>query len=140
MTVCDMCDQQQRMESQYFRGVHVTGTGASAHSYGALRYSCQYLNDPHKTQRVSLRSSGWLFRHAARRQLRVLHAVDPAASVFKAGGGVATDSDYTALVTIAVNPEGDIYVVDVVCDRLGVDELSTNWFRVVETITPSSGY
>jgi predicted phage terminase large subunit-like protein len=63
-------------------------------------------------------------------------AVDPAASVFKAGGGVAKDSDYTSLVTIAVNPEGDIFIVDVVCDRIGVDEFIYELFRIVETYHP----
>jgi len=104
---------------------------------GPYRYSCQYLNDP--TQDTARKfEEQWLryFDTLPDGSYAYYTAVDPAASVFKAGGGVARDSDYTALVTIAVNPEGDIYVVDVVCDRLGVDEFIYELFRVVETYHP----
>jgi predicted phage terminase large subunit-like protein len=104
---------------------------------GPYKYSCQYLNDP--TQDTARKfEEQWLqfFDLLPEDQYAYFTALDPAASVFKAGGGAVRDSDYTALVTIAVNPDGKIFVVDVVCDRLGVDELIYELFRVVETYHP----
>lgn len=104
---------------------------------GPYRYSCQYLNDP--TQDTARKfEDAWLRFYDWMPDNRYVYyvACDPAASVFKAGGGIAKDSDYTAIVTIAVNPEGDIFVVDVVCDRIGVDEFIYELFRVVETYKP----
>ena len=104
---------------------------------GPYRYSCQYLNDP--TQDTGRKfEEQWLqyFDLLPEGRYAYYVACDPAASVFKAGGGVAKDSDFTALVTIAVNTEGDIFVVDVVCDRIGVDEFVYELFRVVEMYHP----
>jgi len=106
---------------------------------GPYRYSCQYLNDP--TQDTARKfDEQWLqyFDMLPPGNYEYYVACDPAASVFKAGGGIAKDSDYTALVTIAVNTAGDIFVVDVVCDRIGVDEFVYELFRVVETYRPRS--
>jgi len=113
---------------------------AQNHSFVVGRYAvsnCQYLNDP--TQDTARKfEEQWLqyFDLLPAGNYAYYTAVDPAASVFKAGGGVARDSDYTSLVTIAVNPEGDIFVVDVVCERLGVDEFIYELFRVVESYNP----
>lgn len=104
---------------------------------GPYRYSCQYLNDPVQDTARKFEEQ-WLryFDMLPPGNYAYYVACDPAASVFKAGGGVARDSDYTAIVTIAVNTAGDIYVVDVVCDRIGVDEFVYELFRVVETYNP----
>jgi predicted phage terminase large subunit-like protein len=104
---------------------------------GPYKYSCQYLNDP--TQDTARKfEEQWLRYYDLLPQGPWAYyvACDPAASVFRAGGGAVRDSDYTALVTVAVNPEGDKYVCDVVCDRLGVDEFIYELFRVVETYRP----
>jgi predicted phage terminase large subunit-like protein len=104
---------------------------------GPYRYSCQYLNDP--TQDTARKfEEQWLqyFDLLPEGAYAYYVACDPAASVFKAGGGVAKDSDFTAIVTIAVDTLGNIFVVDVVCDRIGVDEFVYELFRVVETYHP----
>jgi predicted phage terminase large subunit-like protein len=104
---------------------------------GPYRYSCQYLNDP--TQDTARKfEEGWLryYEFLPTQPLAFYVACDPAASVFKAGGGVAKDSDYTAIVTIGVDVTGNIFVADIVCDRIGVDEFIYELFRVVETYHP----
>jgi predicted phage terminase large subunit-like protein len=106
---------------------------------GTYKYSCQYLNDP--TQDTSRKfEEGWLkfYDTLPEGTYAFYTACDPAASVFKAGGGIARDGDYTAIITIAINPDGDIFIVDVVCDRLGVDEFIYEVFRVVETYNPTA--
>lgn len=104
---------------------------------GTYKFSCQYLNDP--TQDTARKfEEGWLrfYEDLPAGAYSYYVACDPAASVFKAGGGIARDSDYTAIITIAVDPDGNIFVVDVVCDRLGIDEFIYELFRIVETYRP----
>jgi len=101
---------------------------------GTYKYSCQYLNAPMVDTGRKFEES-WLqyFEHIPEGHYNYYITCDPAASVFKPGGGVARDTDYTALTGIAVNTDGNIYVDDVVCDRIGVDEFIYELFRMVET-------
>lgn len=104
---------------------------------GTYKYSCQYLNDPQADTGRKFEEQ-WLrfYEGLPAGTYNYYIVIDPAASVFKAGGGAEVkDTDYSALVGIAVSTEGAIYVDDVVCARLGVDELIYELFRMVETYT-----
>lgn len=107
---------------------------------GTYKFSCQYLNDPTADTGRKF-EEGWLqyYDNLPQGPYNYFIACDPATSVFKAGGQVARDSDYTALVGIAVSKDNHIYVEDVVVERFGIDEFIYELFRLVETYQLRTG-
>jgi len=101
---------------------------------GPYKYSCQYLNDPVSESSRKFQEE-WLrfYDTLPEGPHNYFIACDPATGVVKAGGGDAKQSDYTAIVCLAANAEGELYVTDVVCDRLGTDEFIYELFRLYET-------
>ena len=101
---------------------------------GPYKYSCQYLNDPVSESSRKFQE-GWLRFYEALPDDKYNYfiACDPATGVVKAGGGDAKQSDYTAIVCVAVNSQGDIYVTEAVCERLGADEFIYELFRMYES-------
>jgi predicted phage terminase large subunit-like protein len=107
---------------------------------GTYKFSCQYLNDPTADTGRKFEEK-WLryFENYPDGPYNYYITCDPATSVFKAGGQVARDSDYTALVGIAVSKDNHIYVDDVQVERFGMDEFIYELFRMVETYQLRTG-
>lgn len=101
---------------------------------GPYKYSCQYLNDPVSESSRKFQEE-WIkyYETLPEGTYNYFIACDPATGVVHSGGGDAKQSDFTALVGIAVNTEGDIYITDVVCERLGADEFIYELFHMYES-------
>lgn len=100
---------------------------------GPYKYSCQYLNDPVSESARKFQEEWFQYYDTLPEgTYNFFITCDPATGVVRAGGGDAKQSDYTALVCIAVNTQGDIYIEDVVCERLGADEFIYELFRLYE--------
>lgn len=96
---------------------------------GPKIFSAQYMNNPvHEDSRAFDKEWFRFYKTLPPVPLRVYSAIDPAISTSK--------GDYSAIVTMGMDPDRNKYILDVRRGRWGVDELIDNIFEVHRTWSP----
>lgn len=93
---------------------------------GPYVFSCNYLNDPIPDENAVFRQD-W-FRYYEPNDLRgaILNhftTVDPAIKIDQ-------DADYTAIITVAIDIHQQIYIREIIRDRLSPSEINNELFRI----------
>lgn len=98
---------------------------------GSYIFSCQYLNEPVDDERAAFRRSWVRFVRPDALPTGMLYfmTVDPAI-------GESFGSDYTAIATCGMDGEGNLYVMDLVRERLSPHGLIEELFRLYERWKP----
>lgn len=88
-------------------------------SQTSYQFSCQYLLNPVPTDDQTFRPEYWnksgFYYDKLPKDLKVYVLVDPANKQRK-------DSDYTALMTIGIDSSGDLWLIDIIRDKLTLDQ------------------
>lgn len=96
---------------------------------GPKIFSAQYMNNPvHEDSRAFDKSWFRFYKTLPPVPLKVRSAIDPAISTSR--------GDYSAIVTVGMDPDRNIYILDCRRGRWGVDELIDNIFDVSRIWTP----